>query len=43
MTGTSNVAEHQIEMKDDKPIKQIYHSENPKIRGEIKASVDELL
>jgi len=37
------MAEQQLKMKDDKPIKQIYHSENPKIRGEIKASVDELL
>jgi len=25
MTGTSNMAEHQIKMKDDKPIKQIYY------------------
>jgi len=31
MTGTSNVAEHQIK----RPIKQRYYPKNPKIQGEI--------
>jgi len=31
MTGTSNMAEHQIKMKDDKPVKQRYYPKNPKI------------
>jgi len=43
MTGTSNTVEHQIKMKDDKPIKQRYYPKNPKIQGEINAKVDELL
>jgi len=43
MTGTSNMAEHQIKMKDDKPIKQIYYPKNPNIQGEINVEVDELL
>jgi len=43
MTGTSNMAEHQIKMKDDKPIKQRYYPKNPKIEGESNAMVDELL
>jgi len=43
MTGTLNMAEHQIKMKDDKPIKQRYYPKNPKIQGEINAKVDELL
>jgi len=43
MTGTSNMAEHQITMKDDKPIKQLYYPKNPKVQGEINAKVDELL
>jgi len=43
MTGTSNMAEHQIKMKDDKPIKQRYYPKNPKIQGEINAKEDELL
>jgi len=43
MTGTSNMAEHQIKMKDDKPIKHRYYPKNPKIQGEINAKVDELL
>ncbi|XP_070068145.1 uncharacterized protein [Drosophila takahashii] len=43
MTGTSNMAEHQITMKDDKPIKQRYYPKNPKVQGEINAKVDELL
>jgi len=37
------MAEHQIKMKDDKPIKQRYYPKNPKIQGEINAKVDELL
>jgi len=41
--GTSNMAEHQITMKDDKPIKQRYYPKNPKVQGEINAKVDELL
>jgi len=40
MTGTSNMAEHQIKMKDDKPIKQRYYPKNPKIQGEINAKVE---
>jgi len=43
MTRTSNMAEHQIKMKDDKPIKQRYYPKSPKIQGEINAKVDELL
>jgi len=43
MTGTSNMAEHQIKMKDDKPIKQKYYPKNPKNQGESNAKVDELL
>jgi len=43
MTGTSNMAEHQIKMKDDKPIKQRYYPKNPNIQGEVNAKVDELL
>jgi len=43
ITGTSNMAEHQIKLKDGKPIKQRYYPKNPKIQGEIKAMVDELL
>jgi len=43
MTRTSNMAEHKIKMKDDKPIKQRYYPKNPKIQGEINAKVDELL
>jgi len=35
MTGTSNMAEHQITMKENKPIKQRYYPKNPKIQGEI--------
>jgi len=40
MTGTSNMSEHQIAMKDDKPIKHRYYPKNPR---EINAKVDELL
>jgi len=43
MKGTSNMAEHQITMKDDIPIKQRYYPKNPKVQGEINARVDELL
>jgi len=43
MKGTSNMAEHQITMKDDKPIKQRYYPKNPKVQGEINAKVGELL
>ncbi|XP_044316728.1 uncharacterized protein LOC123037931 [Drosophila rhopaloa] len=43
MSGTSTVAEHQITMKDDKPIKQRYYPKNPRVQGEINAKVDELL
>jgi len=43
MTRTLNMAEHQIKMQDDKPIKQRYYPKNPKIQGEINAKVDELL
>jgi len=43
MTGTSNMAEHQITMKDDKSIKQRQYPKNPKVQGEINAKVDELL
>jgi len=43
MKGTSNMAEHQITMKDDKPIKQRYYPKNPKVQGEINAKVDDLL
>jgi len=42
MKGTSNMAEHQITMKDDKPMKQRYYPKNPKVPGEINARVDEL-
>jgi len=38
-----SMAEHQIKMKDDKPIKQRYYPKNPNIQGEINAKVDELL
>jgi len=37
------MAEHQITMKDDKPIKQRYYPKNPKVQGDINAKVDELL
>jgi len=37
------MAEHQIKMKDDKPIKQRYYPKNPTIQGEINAKVYELL
>jgi len=40
MTGTSSMAEHQIKMNDDMPIKQRYYPKNPKIQGEINAKVD---
>jgi len=43
MTGTSKLAEHQIKMKDEKPIKQRYYPKNPKIQREINKKVDELL
>jgi len=43
MKGTSNMAEYQITMKDDKPIKQRYYPKNPKVQGEINSKVDELL
>jgi len=43
MKGTSNMAEHQITMKDDKPIKQRHYPTNPKVQGEINAKVNELL
>jgi len=43
MKGTSNMAEHQITMKADKPIKQRYCPKNPKVQGEINAKVDKLL
>jgi len=43
MKGASNMAEHQITMKDDKPIKKRYYPKNPKVQGEINAKVDELL
>jgi len=43
MTGTSNMAEHQIKMKDDKPIKQSVYPKNQKIQGKINAKVNELL
>jgi len=43
MSGTSNMAEHQLRMKDDKPIKQRYYSKNLEVQGEINATVDELL
>jgi len=43
MTGTSNTAEHQIKMMDDKPIKQRYYPNNSKIQGEVNTNVDELL
>jgi len=42
-TGTSNMAEHQIKIRDDKPIKQRYYPKNPKVQEEINAKVDELL
>jgi len=34
------MAEHQIKMNDDMPIKQRYYPKNPKIQGEINAKVD---
>jgi len=37
------MTDHQIKMKDDKPIKHRYYPKNPKIQGEINAKVDELL
>jgi len=43
LTGTSNLAENQIKMQDDKPTKQRSYPKNPKILGEINAKVDELL
>jgi len=43
VTGTSNMAENQIKMKNDKPIKQRYYPKYPKILGEINVKVDELL
>jgi len=43
MKGASNMAEHEITMKDDKPIKQRYYPKNPKVQGEINTKVDELL
>jgi len=41
MTGTSNMAERQITMKDNKPIKQRYYLKNPKVNGEINAKLRE--
>jgi len=38
ITGTSNMAEHQITLKDDKPIKQRYYHKNPKVQWEINAN-----
>jgi len=43
ITGTSNVAEHQITMKNNNPIKQRYYPKNPKVQEVINAKVDELL
>jgi len=43
MTGTLNMAELQITMMDDKPIKQRYYPKNSKIQEEINEKVDELL
>jgi len=37
------MAEHQIKMKKDKPSKQRYYPNKPKIQAEINAKVDELL
>jgi len=31
ITGTSNMAEHQIKIKDDRPIKQRYYPKNTKM------------
>jgi len=42
MKGASNMAEDQITMKDDKPIKQRYYPKNPKDQVEINAKVAEL-
>jgi len=33
----AELAEHQIKMKDDKPIKQRYYPKNPKVQGAINA------
>jgi len=37
------MADQQIKVKDDRPIKQRYYPKNPKIQGKINAKVDELL
>ncbi|BFF95728.1 uncharacterized protein DMAD_13070 [Drosophila madeirensis] len=43
LTGVSNIAEHVIVMRDDRPIKQRYYPRNPAMQGIIHAQVDELL
>jgi len=39
MKGISNMAEHQITMKNDKPIKQRYYPKTPKVQGEVNEGV----
>jgi len=39
MSGTSKVTDHQIIIKDDKPIKQRYYPKNAKVQGVINAKV----
>ncbi|XP_070140317.1 uncharacterized protein [Drosophila kikkawai] len=43
LAGTSNIAEHHIVMRDDKPIKQRYYPKNPAMQAVINKQVDELL
>ncbi|XP_070854064.1 uncharacterized protein [Drosophila suzukii] len=43
LTGVSNIAEHTITMRDDKPIKQRYFPKNPAMQRIIDEQIDELL
>ncbi|KAL7726137.1 hypothetical protein ACLKA6_002607 [Drosophila palustris] len=43
LTGVTQIAEHVINMKDDRPIKQRYYPKNPAMQRIIDQQVDELL
>ncbi|XP_043867353.1 uncharacterized protein LOC122757852 [Drosophila mojavensis] len=41
LKGTTNIAEHKITMKDDRPIKQRYYPKNPAMQKIINEQIDE--
>ncbi|TDG38333.1 hypothetical protein AWZ03_015245, partial [Drosophila navojoa] len=43
LKGTTNITEHKITMKDDRPIKQRYYPKNPAMQNVINEQRDELL